>query len=132
MKTNDDIESYLLKLDYPYQQVKDGLWIIHSGAANIVVAHTPPVIVFRVKMFDLQKGKKLEPLYRKLLELNAKEMVQGAYGIENESVVLVDSLQSENLDMNEFQAAIDSLSLAVHNHHDVLAQYHEHVDAAQG
>ena len=55
-----------------------------------------------------------------------------AYGIENESVVLVDSLQSENLDMNEFQAAIDSLSLAVHNHHDVLAQYHEHVDAAQG
>jgi hypothetical protein len=119
MKTNDDLESYLIELDIPYEPIGEGLWLCHVGAADIVISHTPPVVVFRVKMFDLPPGNR-EPLYRKLLELNAQEMVHGAYGIEEESVVLVDALEAENLDANEFRASVDSLALAVHNHHDLL------------
>jgi hypothetical protein len=39
-------------------------------------------------------------------------MVHGAYGIEDNNVVLIDTLQAENLDYNEFQATLDALMLA--------------------
>jgi hypothetical protein len=130
MRTNDDIESYLIDLDLHYEELGEGLWRVQNGAANIVIAHTPPVVVFRVKMFEVPKQRR-EELFHRLLELNAKEMVHGAYGIEDNNVVLIDSLQSENLDLNELQASIDSLTLAVHNHHDLLSQYQSPVAARQ-
>jgi hypothetical protein len=39
-------------------------------------------------------------------------MIHGAYGIEGENVVLIDTLQLEHLDFNEFQASLDALLLA--------------------
>jgi hypothetical protein len=39
-------------------------------------------------------------------------MIHGAYGIEGESIVLIDTLQSEHLDFSEFQASLDALLLA--------------------
>ena len=122
MKTNDDIESYLIGMDLHYEVLEEGLWIIHHEAADIVVAHTPPVIVFRVKVYDLPATNR-EALFHKLLELNAQELVHGAFGIEDDVVVLTDALQSENRALNEFQASIESLAMAVSEHHDVLAPF---------
>jgi hypothetical protein len=51
--------------------------------------------------------------FRRLLELNASEMIHGAYGLENNSVVLIDTLQSKHLDLNELQATLDALLLAI-------------------
>jgi hypothetical protein len=48
-------------------------------------------------------------------------MVAGAYGLEDNAVVIVDSLQSENLDYNEFQASIDAIAYAVHDHYAELS-----------
>jgi hypothetical protein len=39
-------------------------------------------------------------------------MIHGAYGLEGENVVLIDTLQSERLDFNAFQASLDALLLA--------------------
>ena len=47
--------------------------------------------------------------------------LHGAFGIENNAVVLVGALEIENLDRNEFQAIIDSFSLALTTHHEELA-----------
>jgi hypothetical protein len=38
-----------------------------------------------------------ETFYRRLLELNATDIPHGAFGIEQENVVLIDTLQVENL-----------------------------------
>lgn len=124
MKTNDDIESYLIALELAYETLDEGLWLVHIDAADIVVAHTPPVVVFRVKIFDVPNTRR-EDLFRRLLELNAQEMVHGAYGIEDDVVVLTDSLQSENLDANEFNASLESMALAVAEHHQTLAEFHK-------
>lgn len=121
MATREDIESYIVRLGMPYEEVDTGLWIIHDehdGIDNLVIHFAPPVAVFRVKLMDLDGDH--PALYRRLLELNASEMVSGAYGIENNSVVCVESLQVENLDFNEFQAAVDSLSLAITDHYETL------------
>lgn len=126
MKTNDDLESYLISLDLPYETLEEGLWIVHSDGADIVVAHTPPVVVFRVKVYEVPQDDQLA-LFQKLLELNAQEMVHGAYGIEDGVVVLTDALQSENLDQNEFQASIESLAMAISEHRTVLEPFHPQV-----
>jgi len=131
MKTNDDIESYLIDLEVDYEQIGEGLWKVHSGAATVVIAHTPPVLVMRVKMFDAPAERR-EELFTKLLELNTSEMLHGAYGLENGSIVVVDSLQSENLDLNELEASLDSLAMAVHNHHELLSSFHNQQEQSSG
>jgi hypothetical protein len=53
-----------------------------------------------------------EKFYRALLELNAN-LLHGAYSISDDNVVLIDNLEAENLDYNEFQATIDSIILSL-------------------
>ena len=98
------------------------MWLIHDDhdyVDNVVVIHTPPVITFRVKIMDISDipEEKKSEVYEYLLRLNANELVAGAYGLEDDAVVITDSLQSENLDYNEFQASIDSITLSIREHH---------------
>ena len=62
-------------------------------------------------------------LCRELLELNARDLVHGAYGLEGDRVVLSDTLELENLDFTEFEASFDSLTLALASHLGALAPY---------
>jgi hypothetical protein len=60
-----------------------------------------------------------------LLELNATQMIHGAYGLEDDSVVLIDTLQSKNLDYNEFQATVEALSLAITQDYEKLKAFRD-------
>ncbi|MFP4596941.1 MAG: YbjN domain-containing protein [Persicimonas sp.] len=125
MTTNDQIEAYLIETELPFELVEDGLWLIHDETDfidNIVLIHAEPVVTFRVKLMEAPKEGRLE-LFTRLLELNATSMITGAFGLEDEAVVIVDTLQSENLDYNEFQGAIDSIALAIREHYEELREY---------
>lgn len=122
MRSNEDIERYLIQMNVPFEAASDGVWILSGEQPRIVIAHMPPVVVFRLKVANLPKGPN-EALFRALLELNAKEMIHGAFGIEDGCVVIAEALESENLDMNEFEAAVDSVSMAVQNHYHALAKF---------
>jgi len=126
MKTAADIQSYLLKMELPYDEPREGTWVVRGldGIDNIVVTLAGPVLVFRVKVMDIPRHQK-EELFRTLLELNATEMMHGAYGIEGDAVIISDALQIENLDYNEFAATVDDITLAVASHHGRLAKYRE-------
>lgn len=126
MKTNDDIETYLLQAGLQFSTPEEGMWIVHDETEhpeNLVIYHSPPVTTFRIKLMEVPDGETRYGLYEKMLRMNAEEMVSGAYGIEGENIVLVDTLQSENLDFNEFQASIDGLSMAVSMHHSELSPF---------
>ncbi len=128
MRSNEEIEAFLLQLSSDFQNVGEGMWLIHDQydhLENVVIYNDPPVITFRCKLMDLPTGARRAEFCEKLLRLNATEMVAGAYGIEDKSVVIVDTLQSENLDLNELQASIDGLSLAISVHYSELNQYRE-------
>ena len=127
MITNDKIEEYLIHTSLPYEQVHEGMWLIHDEnehIENIVVLHTPPVITFRVKLIDLADipAESHPALFAHLLTLNATQMVAGAYGLEDDAVVVTDSLQSENLDYNEFQASLDSIAISIREHYDQISR----------
>ena len=110
MATRDDIEHYLIQMEYPFESIEAQMWVIRN-AASIVVTYEPPLVLFRVKLMEIPK-KRREDFFKLLLELNANHMIHGAYGVEGDNIVLIDTLQSEHLDFNEFQASLDALLLA--------------------
>ena len=129
MRTKDDIERYLLDLDTPYESLGNGMYKLtddedDSNDEGILVCVNDPLIIFSVRLMKVP-SKNLEAFYRKLLELNASELVAGAYGITGDDVVITDTLQLENLDFNEFQASVESLALALRTHYPVLSAFRD-------
>jgi hypothetical protein len=129
MVSREDIQSYIDRLDggQAAEEVAPGLWVLRAGeGAECVVHYNPPVVVLRVRVMEPPAGGDLRvDLYRRLLELNARELVHGSYGLEGDHVVLTDALELENLDFNEFRASYDSIMLALATHVGSLAQYRE-------
>jgi hypothetical protein len=121
MAARDDIEHYIIQMDYPFESIESNMWVVHN-TANIVVTYEPPLVVFRMKLMDVPKERK-EAFFKLLLEINANNMIHGAYGIEGENVVLIDTLQSEHLDLNEFQASLEALLLASSQDYQKLSAF---------
>lgn len=132
MLNKEDIEGFLDKLgaeEASYKEVEPGLWIVKPGGAldfDVVVHYSPPVAVLRVKVMELPKDKvQLADLSRRLLELNASDLVHGSYGIEqnSNSIVLTEALELEHLDYEEFLAAYESMTLALASHLREIGSY---------
>ena len=122
MHTNEDIENFLIDRELAFERLADGMWVVVQVAEhgeNLVLYRADSVLTLRMKVFELPDNPGAT-LYRRLLELNATSVVHGAFGIENNAVVLVGALELENLDPNEFQAIVDSFSLAVSSNHEEL------------
>ncbi len=134
MDSPEVIETYLIRSDLSFDTIEEGLWIVHDDldhVDNIVVQHAPPLVVFRVKLMEAPEDREAAAsLYELLLQLNASQMVSGAYALEGRAVIATETLQSENLDYNEFQAALDGLTLSITEHYGTLKGFH-HAPATQ-
>ena len=132
MVTKEDIEGFLIRLDASgasHQELEPGLWVVKPGGAldfDIVVSFEPPVLVVSVKVMSVPGDKKLEAtLNRRLLELNASDLVHGAYGIEEDAIVMSEALELSHLDYEEFQAAYESITVALASHLREIGTYRE-------
>lgn len=132
MITSEDIESFLDRMSaegVTYQVVEPGLWSVRPGGAlefDVVVSHTPPVLLLRVNVMALPKGEaELSELNRRLLELNATDLLHGSYGIDGDSIVLTEALELAHLDYEEFLAAYESMTLSLASHMRELASFRE-------
>lgn len=128
MTSREDLEGYIDRMGSEGVQAKEvapGLWVLTPGepGPEVVVHYNPPVVVLRVRVMKVPKDGKRSDLYRHLLELNARDLVHGSYGVEGDDVVLSDALELENLDFNEFQASFDSLTVALASHLSTLAPF---------
>jgi len=127
MLNREDIESFLIRAEADFEEIGDGLWLSHESGEHagnrpgIVISHQPPVVVFRAAIRDLPIDDEDQlALFRQLLELNATDLIHGAYGLEDREVIMSDTLDLENLDFSEFRASLESLSLALTSHWDQL------------
>lgn len=130
MRGKEDIEDFLDRLDSGSADVSElepNLWLVKTTAgAEVVVHYAPPVVILRVAVMELPAGAERQAaLFRALLAYNARDLVHGAYGLEGNRVVLVDTLELENLDFTEFEASFDSLTLALATHLGALAPFRE-------
>ena len=132
MVTHQDIESFLDRLSADgatHTEVGDGIWNVKPAGEldfGVVVHYSPPVVVLRVKVMDLPTDKtQLNALQRRLLELNAADLLHGSYGIQQNTVVLTEALELEHLDFEEFLASYESITMALASHIRELASFRE-------
>jgi len=123
MVNREDIESFLIRTEVDFQELGEGLWYVlthfddpgdHPG---IAVTYQPPLVVFRadIRAIPIDDEEQLQ-LYRRLLELNAADLVHGAFGLVDGEIILTDTLNLEDLDFSEFRASLESLGLAIASH----------------
>jgi hypothetical protein len=86
----------------------------------VVVHLSAPLLLIRVKVMDLPAEGGSKEFYRTLLELNATDVVHGAYGIEEGELIISDTLELATLDFQELQASVESVLLAVSSHMEML------------
>jgi hypothetical protein len=100
--------------------VENGLWVVKPGGVldfDVVVHYSPPVLVLRVKVMELPTDRQaLASLSRRLLEMNASDMVHGSYGIEESAIVITEALELSHLDFEEFLATYESIAIALASH----------------
>ncbi len=132
MVTREDIETFLDRLSSDgasHAELEPGLWIVRPGGAidfDVVVTHNPPVVLLRVKVMPLPAdAAELAALSRRLLELNATDLLHGSYGIDREDVVLTEAMELAHLDFEEFLASYESMTLSLTSHLRELAAFRE-------
>ena len=121
------IEQYLIDLKYSYQEVKPNLWLLDDTEHDLegmAVMYADPLVIIRVQVMNAPRQKR-EEFFVKLLELNASDMIHGAYGLEGDKVVIIDTLEYASLDYSEFRATLDAISLALTQHYPILSVYRE-------
>jgi len=132
MVTREDIESFLDRLTAEgggasYSEVEPGLWVVHPSGGldlDVVVHYSPPVVLVRMKVMNVPHSDAASAsLNRRLLQLNATDLVHGSYGIERDSIVLTEALELAHLDYDEFLASYEGMTLALTAHLRELATY---------
>lgn len=132
MITRDDVQDFLDRLSAggaTHSEVETCLWIVRPTGAldfDVVVSLVPPVLLLRVKVMPLpSREEEIASLSRRLLELNATDLLHGAYGIADDAVVLTEALELAHLDYEEFLAAYESMTLSLTTHLRELAAFKE-------
>ena len=132
MVSREDIEAFLDRLSADgatHRELEPGLWVVSPAGDfdfDVVVTHNPPVILLRVKVMPLPTdAAELAALTRRLLELNATDLLHGSYGIDREDVVLTAALELAHLDYEEFLASYESKTLSLTSHMRELAAFRE-------
>ena len=125
------IEQYLINLMITYQKVGENLWLLDDeehSLQGLAVMQADPLVIVRAEIMDVPKNNVFE-LYAKLLELNASEVVHGAYALENKKIVLIDTLHYDTMDYDDFRAVLDSFSLVLSEHYPILSKFREKAGA---
>jgi len=109
------VKDYLLDLEYSIitEDTNEELIVIENldaGISNLIVDCEDPVLIIELHLFDLQNGN--EDTFRRFLQMN-REIIHGAISIDEtgKKVILRDTLQLENLDLNELQGTLNSFEI---------------------
>ena len=126
IQSNEDLEGYLLRLERRFERAEDGTYLLSMGADRPLVALrvAAPVLVAQVDIGQAPADNVAGAvLFRKLLVLNATGLVHAAYGIEGDKIVLSAALELKNLDLNELEAVLADLDMALANQVPTLRDF---------
>ncbi len=83
-----------------------------NGVQNLVIDCEDPILVLEQLIMDVPENP--GNLFKRLLQMN-RTLVHGAFVLDEEGkrIIFRDTLQLENLDLNELEGSIHALSLAL-------------------
>lgn len=116
-RTAEDVENYLLTLDRRFENDGGTYVLTGPGGTTIALRVAPPIVAVRVTIGPIPSdAQQRERLFRRLLEFNATDLMHVSYGVDDGTVVLSTALELENLDLNELEAVLSDVDLALARH----------------
>ena len=105
-----------------YKNEKDGILKIDNeedGIHNLIIGIAPPILIMEHFLFSFKKDN--VGMFKQLLQKN-RDMIHGAFVINEEGnkVLFRYTMQIDNIDLNEFDGAINSLGL-------LLSEYYQQI-----
>ncbi len=126
VQNEDDLQTMLNRLDRRFEKLEDGTFLIGAGAGQVPVALRllDPVLVAHVVIGPAPKGDAAmeAKVFRHLLGLNATSLFHAAFGIENGDIVLTAALTMASLDLNELEAVLSDMGMALSEHVPTLRE----------
>ncbi|MGK0290139.1 MAG: hypothetical protein ACI86H_001594 [bacterium] len=123
----DTIKNYLLELNYniTHEDRKEGILMIQNedeGINNLILGIANPILIIEQYIFKITKPN--ETIFQQLLQKN-RDIVHGAFVLDEtgEKVIFRDTLQIENIDLNELEGSINSLSLLLSEFSENIIQF---------
>ncbi|HEY5954926.1 MAG TPA: hypothetical protein VIV60_00185 [Polyangiaceae bacterium] len=119
-KTREDVERLLETRERRFEVMDDGTIVVPLvvGQAPAMLRVEPPVVLMQVNIGEVTFADDAQAatFYKRLLELNARDLLHASYGLEGERVTLAAALALENLDLNELEAVLGDLAMALVEH----------------
>ena len=119
------IEAYLISLGVSYEEKQPDTWIVEDaskGLPCILVFLAEPVVILRAQAMRIPSRDR-EAFFRELLKLNYSGLLHGAYAIDGDEVVIMDTLVYDTMDREEFEASLDAIGFALSEHYPLLSRY---------
>lgn len=121
------VKGFLLDLDLSitYENSDDEVLVVEDESAGIqklVIACADPILIMEQYLFELKSDN--SDVLSNLLKKN-RDIVHGAFALDEsgKKVLFRDTLQLENLDLNELEGTINSLSLLLNEYSDELIKF---------
>ena len=117
------VKNYLLELEYNIlsEDLSEELMVVEkadAGISQLIVDCEEPILIIEYPLFKINKDS--EAIYKELLAKN-RDIIHGAFALAKDNTLIFrDTLQIENLDLNELDGSLESLEL-------LLAEYGERI-----
>ncbi|MEW5814313.1 MAG: hypothetical protein AB1798_02815 [Spirochaetota bacterium] len=121
----EKLEGYMINIGLTFENIGKNTWVINDiekGLNKVFIIADDPLVTIRVKVMEVPKDNR-EAFFREILTLNATDLIHGAYALENNDVIIIDTLEYNTLDFEEFQASLDAIGLALAQHYQLLSKY---------
>jgi len=126
-KNFNKVKNYLLDLDFEltFENIEEGVLIVQNKQAaisNLVIGVAEPLLILEQYLFTKKDGS--TDLYKSLLIKN-RDVIHGAFVLDEtgEKILYRDTLQIENLDLNELEGTLNALSLLLSEYSDELIKF---------
>lgn len=127
MESLDKVKNYLLELEYNIilEDKDETLFVVEKeeeGITGLIVDCEEPILILEQHLFDLKEDN--AAILKELLQKNM-DIIHGAFCIDEtgKRVVFRDTLQLENLDLNEIGASINSLSMLISEYGEKILEF---------
>lgn len=121
------IKNYLIELNYniTHEDEEEGVLIIQDhdkGINNLILGIASPILIMEQYIVKISNPNKA--ILQQLLQKN-RDIVHGAFVLDEsgEKVIFRDTLQMENIDLNELEGSINSLSLLLSEYSENIIQF---------
>jgi hypothetical protein len=88
---------------------------------KLVVSHVDPIVIVRADVLPVPGNNRKNSLHA--FKAHGNDFLHGAYAIDGDDIVALDTLEYDTMDKNEFRASLESMAFALSQHYPLLSKF---------